>query len=106
VTSGGIRCSTGTPIIKKPNLSLFIKEGTTKEEKNKSLDIEQIYGHGLDVRNDRADWLPAVSYCSAPLCCALLNTTALARASSMFKRQTRSIVREDAQQNLTVTVKQ
>jgi hypothetical protein len=46
MTSGGIRCSKGTPIIKKPNPSLFIKGGTTKEEKNKSLDTEQIYGHG------------------------------------------------------------
>jgi hypothetical protein len=48
VTSGGIRCSKGTPIIRKPNPSLFIKGGTTKEEKkkNKSLDTEQIYGHG------------------------------------------------------------
>jgi hypothetical protein len=43
VTSGGIRCSKGTPIIKKSSLSLFIKGGTIKEEeKNKSLDI----GHG------------------------------------------------------------
>jgi hypothetical protein len=33
VTSGGIRCSKGTPIIKKPNPSLFIKGETTKEEK-------------------------------------------------------------------------
>jgi hypothetical protein len=40
VTSGGIKCSKGTPIIKKPNSSLFIKGGTTKEEKNKSLDTE------------------------------------------------------------------
>jgi hypothetical protein len=46
VTSGGIRCSKETPIIKKSNPSLFIKGGTTKEGKNKSLDIEQIYGHG------------------------------------------------------------
>jgi hypothetical protein len=48
VTSGGIRCSKGTPIIKKPNPSLFIKGGTTKEEeeKSKSLDTEPIYGHG------------------------------------------------------------
>jgi hypothetical protein len=44
---GGKRCSEGTPIIKKEsNPSLFIKGGTTKEEKNKRLDIEQIYGHG------------------------------------------------------------
>jgi hypothetical protein len=28
------------------NPSLFIKGGTTKEKKNKSLDTEQIYGHG------------------------------------------------------------
>jgi hypothetical protein len=41
VTSGGIRCSKGTPNTKKPNPSLFIKGGTTKEEeKNKSLDTE------------------------------------------------------------------
>jgi hypothetical protein len=41
------RCSKGTPIKKKSNPSLFIKGGTTKEGiKNKSLDIEQIYGHG------------------------------------------------------------
>jgi hypothetical protein len=33
VTSGGIRCSKGTPIIKKPNPFLFIKGGTTKEGK-------------------------------------------------------------------------
>jgi hypothetical protein len=47
VISGGIRCSKGTPIIKKPNPSLFIKGGTTKKEKKKeSLDTEQIYGHG------------------------------------------------------------
>jgi hypothetical protein len=48
MTSGGIRCSKGTPIIKKKsNPSLFLKGGTTKEgKKNKSLDIEQIYGHG------------------------------------------------------------
>jgi hypothetical protein len=33
VTSGGIRCSNGTVIIKKSNPSLFIKGGTTKEGK-------------------------------------------------------------------------
>jgi hypothetical protein len=38
VTSAGIRYSKGTPIIKKPNPSLFIKGGTTKEGNNKSLD--------------------------------------------------------------------
>jgi hypothetical protein len=31
VTSGGERCSKGTPIIKKSNPSLFIKGGTMKE---------------------------------------------------------------------------
>jgi hypothetical protein len=45
VTSGGERCSKGTPIIKKVQPLPFIKEGKTKEGKNKSLDIEQIYGH-------------------------------------------------------------
>jgi hypothetical protein len=40
LTWGGIRCSKGTPIIKKPNPSLFIKGGTTKEKINKSLDTE------------------------------------------------------------------
>jgi hypothetical protein len=47
VTSGGKRCSKGTPIRKKKsNPSLLIKGETTKEgEKNKSLDIEQIYDH-------------------------------------------------------------
>jgi hypothetical protein len=33
VTSGGIRCSKGTPIIKRSNPFLFIKGGTTKERK-------------------------------------------------------------------------
>jgi hypothetical protein len=33
LTSGGIKCSKGTPIIKKHNPSLFIKGGTTKEKK-------------------------------------------------------------------------
>jgi hypothetical protein len=33
VTSSGIRCSKGTPIINKSNPSLFIKGGTTKEGK-------------------------------------------------------------------------
>jgi hypothetical protein len=52
------------------NPSLFIKGGTTKEEeKNKSLNTEQIYWvpAGLDAKSDRAGWLPAVSYCSALL---------------------------------------
>jgi hypothetical protein len=77
VTSGGIRCSKGTPIIKKPNPSLLSKEEQQKKKKkNKRLDTEQIYGHGspagLDAESDRAGWLPAVSYCSALLCSALL----------------------------------
>jgi hypothetical protein len=45
VTSGGIRRSKGTPIIKKPNPSLFLNGGTTKK-KDKSLDAELIHGHG------------------------------------------------------------
>jgi hypothetical protein len=68
VTSGGIRCSKGTPIIKKPKPSLFIKGGTTKEKKNKSLDTEQIWPWvpaGVDAKSDRAGWLPTLSYCSA-----------------------------------------
>jgi hypothetical protein len=32
VTSGGIRCSNGTPIIKKPNPSLLSKEEQRKKE--------------------------------------------------------------------------
>jgi hypothetical protein len=36
VTSGGIRCSKGTPIIEKPNPSLFINGGTTKEEEEET----------------------------------------------------------------------
>jgi hypothetical protein len=78
VTSGGIRCSKGTPIIKKVQPLPFYQRKnnerrkgrtTKKEKKNKSLDIEQIYGHGsqrgLMPGSDRAGWLPAVSYCSA-----------------------------------------
>jgi hypothetical protein len=41
------RCSKGTPTTKKAQPLPFIKGGSTKEEeKNKSLDTEQIYGHG------------------------------------------------------------
>jgi hypothetical protein len=37
VTSGGIRCSKGTPIMKKPNPSLLSKEEQRKKkEKQKS----------------------------------------------------------------------
>jgi hypothetical protein len=46
VTSGGIRCSKGTPITKKHNPSLLSKEEQQKKKKNKSLDTKQIYGHG------------------------------------------------------------
>jgi hypothetical protein len=71
VTSGGIRCSKGTPIIKKSNPSLFMKGGTTKKGK-KVLTLNKYMAmdfSGLDARSDRAGWLPAVSYyCSAMLC--------------------------------------
>jgi hypothetical protein len=46
VASGGIRCSKGTPIIKKPNPSLFIKGGTTKEEKTKVLTLNKYLAMG------------------------------------------------------------
>jgi hypothetical protein len=46
VTSGGIRCSKETPIIKKPNLSLFIKGGTTKEKKTKVLTLNKYIAMG------------------------------------------------------------
>jgi hypothetical protein len=36
----------GTPTTKKAQPLPFIKGGTMKKEKNKSLDTEQIYGHG------------------------------------------------------------
>jgi hypothetical protein len=69
MTSGRIRCSKGTPLIKKSNPSLFIKGGTTKEEKNKSLDIEKNIWPwvpmGLDARSDCAGFVPAVRHCSA-----------------------------------------
>jgi hypothetical protein len=49
VTSGGIRCSSkGTPMIKKPNPSLFIKGGTMKEKK--SLDTEQMAMGSIGAR--------------------------------------------------------
>jgi hypothetical protein len=42
------KCSKGTPIIKKSPTPPFLskEEQRKKEKKNKSLDIEQIYGHG------------------------------------------------------------
>jgi hypothetical protein len=46
-----------------------------EEEKNKSLNNEQLYGHGSQrgyAKSDRAGWLPAVSYCSVLLCSQLL----------------------------------
>jgi hypothetical protein len=46
VTSGGIGVVRENQLKKAQSLP-FIKGGTTKEEKkNKSLDTEQIYGHG------------------------------------------------------------
>jgi hypothetical protein len=46
VTLGGIRCSKGTPIIKSPTPPFLSKEEQRKKKKIKSLDTEQIYGHG------------------------------------------------------------
>jgi hypothetical protein len=48
VTSGGIRSSKGTSIIKMSPTPPFLskEEQRKKEKKNKSLDAEQIYGHG------------------------------------------------------------
>jgi hypothetical protein len=141
VTSGGIRCSKGTPITKNLNPSLFIKGGTTKEKKSWHwTNIWPWVLAQLDAKSDRAGWLPAVSYCSALLCIdrsypcggrveylhrdpasrkrrrtgksqiwdskiwsrvprdSDLRKTALAKASSMYKRQTRPLVREGAPQ--------
>jgi hypothetical protein len=42
-----IRCSKGTPIIKKTTTPFLSKEEQRKKEKNESLDIEQIYGRGF-----------------------------------------------------------
>jgi hypothetical protein len=67
VTSSGIKCSKGTPIIKKSNPSLFIG-GRTKQGGKKSWHWTNIWPWvpaGLDARNDRVGWLPTVSYCSA-----------------------------------------
>jgi hypothetical protein len=48
VTSGRKMCSKKTPIIKKVHPLHFLsqEEQRKKEKKNKSLYIEQIYGHG------------------------------------------------------------
>jgi hypothetical protein len=47
VTSGGIMCSKGTPIIKKSSLLFFIKGGTTKEgEKTKVLTLNKYMAMG------------------------------------------------------------
>jgi hypothetical protein len=40
---GGIRCSKGTPIIKKPTLPFYQRRNN---ERKKSIDTEQIYGYG------------------------------------------------------------
>jgi hypothetical protein len=45
VTSGGIRCNKGTPIIKIIQLLPFYQR-RNNERRKKSLDIEQTYGHG------------------------------------------------------------
>jgi hypothetical protein len=90
VTSGGIRCSKETPIIKKSPTPPFLSKGGTMKEggkKNKSLDIEQIYGHGSQWDSmpgpcDRAGWLPAVSYCSALLCSAAVRVVSNSVESS------------------------
>jgi hypothetical protein len=50
VTLGGIRCSKGTPIIKKFNPSLFIKGGTTKgKTKTKVLTLNKYMAMGPSV---------------------------------------------------------
>jgi hypothetical protein len=68
VTSGGIRSSKETPIIKKTKPSLLSKEEQRKKEKTKVLTLNRnmtIGPSGVDAKSDRAGWLPAVSYCSA-----------------------------------------
>jgi hypothetical protein len=67
VTSGGKMCSKGTPIIKKVQPLLFLsnEEQQKKEKKNKSFDIEQIYGHGSQRGSMPGVTVLAVSFCSA-----------------------------------------
>jgi hypothetical protein len=97
VTSGGIRCSKGTSIIKKkPNPSHFIQGGSTKEGgggKQKSWHWTNVWPWvpaGLDARSDRAGWLSAVSYCSALLCCAIQFSESDGVLSSQWKITTGS----------------
>jgi hypothetical protein len=59
---GWNRCSKGTPIIKKRQTPPFLSEEEQRKKGKKTRVPE-----GLDARSDRAGWLPAVSYCSAPL---------------------------------------
>jgi hypothetical protein len=47
VISGGIRRGKGTPIIRKVQPLPFYQRRNNERRKNKSLDIEQIYGHGF-----------------------------------------------------------
>jgi hypothetical protein len=46
VTSGGIRCSKETPIIKKLNPFLLSKEEQRKKEKNKDLTLNKYMAMG------------------------------------------------------------
>jgi hypothetical protein len=79
VTSGGIGCSMGAPIIKKSNLSLLSKEEQRKKEKiTKVLTLNKYIWPwvpaGLDARSDRAGWL---------LCSALLYGSVLSSEFSV-----------------------
>jgi hypothetical protein len=71
VTSGGIRCSKGAPIIKKsPTPPFYQRRNNERRKKLKSWHWTNIWPWvpaGLDAKSDRAGWLPAVSYCSALL---------------------------------------
>jgi hypothetical protein len=52
VISGGVRCSKWTPIysyIKKKTNPSFINNENQRKEKNKGLDIKQIYDHGSQL---------------------------------------------------------
>jgi hypothetical protein len=57
--------------LNKSHPYLFIKGGTTKEEKKTKVLTLNKYSiwpwvpAGLDAKSDRTGWLPAVSYCSA-----------------------------------------
>jgi hypothetical protein len=75
IRCNGIRCSNGTPIINKPNPSLFIKGGTTKGKKTNILTLNKYMA--MDPSGVRCQewpcWLVASSkllLCSALLCSA------------------------------------